>query len=156
MLKQSMQLFVHLGFLMEAAIFIQDDQGMSSLEELHLLTNNNVKTLCKVTHHLGSTVNNPIVPTPQSVLHLQVTNPGIPVAQHAKNYLKLVSYYLMYKENTSRAVTLADITLSNIHQQREHCNLEAAHKDVEPPELTLNWPKSMENLEADFHTAASV
>ena len=41
---------------MEAAVFIQDNQGMGSLEELCLLTDDDVETLCKVTCHPGGTV----------------------------------------------------------------------------------------------------
>ena len=117
---------VHLGFLMEAAIFIQDDHGMGSLEELSLLTDDDVETLCKVTHHPGGTANDPNVPDPQAG-----PQPGHPACQ------KLVSYYLKYREKTSRIATLTDITLSDVHELREHCDWELAHKDVEPPEMMV-------------------
>ena len=133
---------VHLGFSMEAAIL-----GMGSLEELHLLTDDDVKTLCKVTCCSGSTMDNPNQPAPKTGLHAQIANPGIPVAQQAKSNLKLVTYYLKYKEKTSRVVTPASITFSNIHELQEHHDWEAAHKDIKPLELTLNWPRNMENLE---------
>ena len=71
---------------------------MGSIEELCLLTDNDVKTLCKVTCHSGSTVNNPNVPAPQTGPHPQVANPGILVMQHTKNNLKLASYYLKYRK----------------------------------------------------------
>ena len=96
---------VHLGFSMEAAVFIQDDQGMGSLEDICLLTNDDVETLYKVTCCPGSTINNPNVPASQSGPHPQVANLGIPATQHGKNNLKLVSYYLKYREKTSRVVT---------------------------------------------------
>ena len=143
---------VYLGSSMEAATFIQDDQGMGSLEELHLLTNTNVEMLCKGTHCPGSMIDNPSLPAPESGPHPQIANLGILVNQHTEKNLKLVTYYLKYKEKTSRVVTLADITLSNICELREHCNLEAAHKNVEPLELTLNWPRNMENLDEYLHS----
>ena len=57
---------VSLGFLMEAATFIQDDQGMGSLEEIHLLTDDNVETLCKVTCHPRGTIDDPNVHAPET------------------------------------------------------------------------------------------
>ena len=90
---------------MEAATFIQDDQGMGSLEELCLQTDNNVKTLCKVIHHPGGTINDPNVSVPETGPHPQIANLGILVTQCTENNLKLASYYLKYKEKTSRAVT---------------------------------------------------
>ena len=141
---------------MEAAIFKQDDQWMGSLEELCLLTDNDDETLCKVTHHPHSTINNPNVRTPQAGLDPQVTNLGILVTQHAENNLKLASYYLKCRKKTSRIVTPADITLSNVHKLREFHDWELAHKDVEPPELTSNWPRNIENLEEYFCGCLSV
>ena len=92
----------------------------------------------------------------QAGLHPHVANQGILVAQHAENNVKLVSYYLKYRKKTSRSVTLADITLSYVHKLREHHNWELAHKDVELPELTSNWPRNMENMEEYFCGCLSV
>ena len=128
---------------------------MGSLEELHLLTDDDVKTLCTVTHCPSGTIDNSNVPAPQAGLHPQVANLGIMVTQHAKNNLKSASYYLKNRGETSRIVTPADITLSNICTQREHCNWELANKDVELQELTSNWPWNMENWESSS-VAASV
>ena len=126
---------------------------MSSLEELCLLTNDNVETLCKVTCHPGSTINDPNIPTPETGPHSQVANPDILVTQHTE---ELVSYYVKYKEKTSRVVTPEDITLSNVHEPREHHDWEAANQDVELLELTSNWPRNMENLEEYFHSCLGV
>ena len=121
---------------------------MGSLEELCLLTDDDVKTLCKVTHCPGSTNSN--VAAPKAALHPQVANLGILVAQHAKTNLKLASYYLKYRKKTSRIVTPADITLSNACELREYHDWESAHKDVDLPDLTLNWPRNMKNSEEYF------
>ena len=83
----------------------------------------------QVTHCPGSTINDLNMTDPQSGLHPQVANPGIPVTQHTENNPKLVSYYLKYRKKTSRVVTLAHITLSIVHELREHHD-SAAHKDV--------------------------
>ena len=96
------------------------------------------------------------MPAPQAGLHHQVANPGIPVTQCTENNLNLASYYLKYREKTSRVLTLADITLSNIGELREHCDWESAHRDVELPELTSNWPRNMENMEEYFCSCLGV
>ena len=129
---------------------------MGSLEELCLLTDDDVETLCKVTHHAGGTTNDDNLPTPETGLHPQIANLGIPVTQCTKNNLKLATYYLKYKGKTSRVVTLAGITISNICELREHHDWEASHQDVELPELTLNCPRNMENLEEYFCSCLGV
>ena len=113
---------------MEAATFIQDDQGMGSLKELRPLTDDDVETLRKVTHCPGSTIDNPNIQAPGTGTHPQIANLGILVAQCTENNLKLATYYLKYKEKTSRVVTLAGITLNIIQQLQEHHNWEVAHK----------------------------
>ena len=128
---------------------------MGSSGELHLLTNDNVETLCKVTHRPGGTVNNPNVPVPQAGLCPQLAKLGILVAQYTENNLKLASYYLN-REKTSRIATPADSTLIDIHALTEHHDWESAHKDVEPLELTSNWPRNMENLDEYFHSCLGV
>ena len=106
--------------------------------------------------HLGSTINDPNVQASETAMHPQIANLDILVTQHTKNNLKLVNYYLKYKEKTSRVVTQAGITLSNIQELQEHHGWKAAHKDVEPLELTLNWPRNMENLVKYLHSCLSV
>ena len=63
---------VHLGFLMEATVFMQDNQGMGSLEELCLLTDDDIETLFKVTHCPGGTINDPNIPVPQQAHTLRL------------------------------------------------------------------------------------
>ena len=67
---------------------------MGSLEELCLLTDNDVKILCKVTCHPGGTIDDPNLPAPETGLHPQIVDLGNLLTQHAKNNLNLATYYL--------------------------------------------------------------
>ena len=50
---------MRLGFSAKAAGFITDDQGMDTLYELKVLTNDEIESLCKVVWRPGGTVLNP-------------------------------------------------------------------------------------------------
>ena len=48
-----------LGFSAKAAEFITDDQGLGTLDELKLLTNDEIESLCKVVWRPGGPAPNP-------------------------------------------------------------------------------------------------
>ena len=48
-----------LGFSAKAAGFINDGQGMDTLDELKVLTDDEIESLCKVVRLPGGTVPNP-------------------------------------------------------------------------------------------------
>ena len=48
-----------LGFSAKAAGFITNDQGLDTLDELKVLTNDEIEILCKVVPRPGGTVPNP-------------------------------------------------------------------------------------------------
>lgn len=140
------QALVRLGFTNEAAAFIVEDQGMTSLDELRLLSDEDVGVLCKVTRRPGGMMNVPGAVAAAGAVPQQMANPGIPVAQRAENNLKLACYFLRFKERTSRAVTPADITLASVRDLREYQEWEKQYEDPEAPELSKDWPRNMENL----------
>ena len=47
------------GFSAKAAGFITDDQEMDTLDELKVLTNDEIESLCKVVRSPGGTIPNP-------------------------------------------------------------------------------------------------
>ena len=63
-----------LGFLVEAAGFITDEQGLEKLDELKVLTNDDIESLCKVVRRPGGTVPNPNARDPGQPATL--SNPG--------------------------------------------------------------------------------
>jgi hypothetical protein len=134
-----------LGFSAAASTFIVDNQGMDTLDEFKILKDTEVEDLCKVVRRPGGTIPNPnpAVGQPQ-----EIPNPGINVTLRASNNLKLMCYFLRFKERTSRPVTAADITLDNIRALRDHKTWEESHEDVTAPELSFkDWPRTIEALE---------
>ena len=137
-----------LGFSDEARTYITDvdGQGYSELSEFTQLTDEEVENLCKVTRRPGGTIPNPNGGDPGQPD--DIPNPGMAVSLRAENNLKLMCYYLRFKERTSRVVTANDITLANIRALRHHIEWEDTHDDVDPPEINeKDWPKTIEAIE---------
>ena len=79
-----------LGFSAKAAGFITDDQGLDTLDELKVLTNDEIESLCKVVWHPGGIVPNPNAGDPGQPATL--SNPGEKVPLRAELKLKLACY----------------------------------------------------------------
>jgi len=70
---------MRMGFSQQAAVFITDDQDMSSFDKFKLMTDKDVKSLCKVVTRPGGTIANPMAGDanqPQVI-----PNPGLSVSQ---------------------------------------------------------------------------
>ena len=80
--------FTRIRFSVEAAARIVDDQQIDSLEELRLLTDNEVENLCKTIRRPGGTVPNP------AGAGAPVPNPGVGVSTVAENNMKMLCYWL--------------------------------------------------------------
>ena len=134
-----------MGFTQEAADFITDDQDMNDLSEFKLMTDKEVESLCKVVRRPGGTIPNPsaaVAGQPPTI-----PNPGIPVSQHAENNLKLMCFYLRFRDRTSRTLDTALITLENVRNIKYLKEWEEEHKDVEKPEINAkDWPKTIEAI----------
>ena len=150
-----------LGFSNEAANYItsnQNGQGMNSLAEFAVLTDDEVENLCKVVRRPGGMMQNPNAAAPPgadaaaaaaaAAQPAQIPNPGLAVTLRAENNLKLACYFLRYKERTSRAVTADMITLASVRELRPYREWEENHKDVEAPEINAkDWPRTIEAIE---------
>ena len=87
---------MHLGFSDKADGFITDDQGLDTLDELKVLTTDEIESLCKVVRRPGGTVSNPNTGDPGQPATL--SNPGEKVPLREELNLKLVYYYLHFKD----------------------------------------------------------
>ena len=134
-----------MGFTNPAALFITDDQGLDTLSEFAILKDDEVEHLCKVTRRPGGTVANP-----QAAVAGQpptIPNPGIAVSLRAENNLKLMCYFLRYKQRTSRVLAAAEITLDNVRAYHAHKDWEDEHEDTEAPEINpRNWPRTIDAI----------
>lgn len=135
-------MFNRIGFTVAASQVIVDEQGMDSLDEIRLLTDDEIENLCKVIRRPGGTIPGPNPGDPP------VNNPGTPVNLCAENHLKLLAFYLRHQERVSRVVNVANITLETIRTLRELRDFESTYKAPDDPP-TINakdWPKTMENI----------
>ena len=109
---------MRLGFSAKAAGFINDDQGLDTLDELKLLINDEIESLCNIVWRPGGTVYNPNYGDPgqQSTL----SNPGEQVPFQAELNLNLACYYLRFKDRTSHVVGSTEINLITIRAIRNH------------------------------------
>lgn len=137
-----------LDFTDAAALAITDNQGINTIAEFRLLTDDKVTVLCKTIRRPGGTIAN----TNAAILAGQpanIPNPGIPVSLKAENNLMLLCYFLRYKERTSREIAAADIQLEDVRALTTHKEWEENHKkDADPPEIDAkDWSKTMDAIE---------
>ncbi|KAI2490096.1 hypothetical protein MHU86_24492 [Fragilaria crotonensis] len=103
---------VPIGFLEAATQAITDKQGINSLEEIRLLSDDKISNHAKLLCCLGN-------PGQVNTAGDAVPNPGIQVSVRAKANLKLAALYLCHQVRIGMFVTPADVTLKNIHLIRE-------------------------------------
>ncbi len=137
---------VRIGFTEMAAQALVDEQGMDTLEEIKLLTDDEIESLCKVIRRPGGMI--PAPPGGAAGGAAKIPNPGVPVNQRAEGHLKLLAFYLRHQARISRTVTVAQVTLEAIRTVRELREFESTYKN--PDDLpTINakdWPKTMEAI----------
>ena len=139
------QMFERLSFTTATANTIIHDQGIDSLEEVHLLKPSDVETLCKTIRHRGGTIwcGNQDVP-----------NPSISVSALAESNLKIATWYLMHMHSRVQCTrVLADITHDTIHPFREQMHNEANYEPpTELPKIDdRNWAKTIKAMEEYLH-----
>ncbi|KAI2512366.1 hypothetical protein MHU86_2028 [Fragilaria crotonensis] len=137
---------VRIGFSEQAAQALVEDQGIATLEEIRLLSDDEIESLCKVIRRPGGTIPPPAGAAAGAA---QVQNPGVQVNLRAELNLKLLSFYLRHQVRVSRTVAVASVTLDNIRSIRELREFESTYKN--PDDLpTINpkdWPKTMEAID---------
>ena len=102
----------HLGFTNAAAVFITDQQGLDHLDESHLLMDDEVENLIKMTHHPGGTIPNPAPVVAGAPALPLIPNPRVPVSLCPENNLQLMCYLLQHLERTSRTIMSQTITVA--------------------------------------------
>ena len=80
---------------------------MDSLDEFSFLDNKAVETLCQVVRKPGGTIANPRARV--NGQPARIPNPGTNVPLKAQDNLKLLCYWICFKQNTSRKPTAAEI-----------------------------------------------
>ena len=137
-------MYARIGFTAAAAQVIVDEQGLDSLDEVKLLTDDEIESLCKVIRRPGGSI-------PGAAGAAPVANHGTPVNLRAENHLKLLAFYLRHQDRISRQVEVANITLDTIRAIRELREFESSYstpKDTTAPVINAkDWPKTMEAIQ---------
>ena len=120
-------MFVRIGFTNTASQVIINEQGLDSLDEIKLLTDDEIESLCKVIRRPGGTIPGP---NPGDA---PVNNPGTPVNLRAENHLKLLAFFLRHQERVGRVPVAANITLDTIRSLRELRDFELSYKPPDDP-----------------------
>jgi hypothetical protein len=136
--------YIRLGLVGAAATFITEDQAIDNLDELRLLKDDEIETLCKVICRPGGTIVNPGAVAGQPAV---ISNPGNQVPLRAEKNLKLASYWLRHSVRVSRPRAVADLTLENVRSIIELKDTEEANKPPEAPTISSkDWPRTMESI----------
>jgi hypothetical protein len=132
-----------IGFLEAVTQAFTDEQGIDSLEEIRLLSDDEISNLAKLLRRPGG-----VVPGQVNAAGNAVPNPGIQVNARAETNLKLVAFYLRHQVRIGRTVTPADVTLENIRSIRELRDYEGTWKasNDTPVINAKDWPKTMEAI----------
>ena len=135
------QAFVRLGFTQQGAVAVVNEQGIATLEELGLLTENEIEGLCKTIRRPGGTM----VGQGQG----NVPNPGTAVSLRAETNMKLAAYWLKFRIKTSRVTQPGDIDLPAVRSIRGLRDWEDNHSALEAADNIINvkdWPRTMEAI----------
>ena len=136
-----------IGFTGAAAHTLVEEQGIDNLEEVRLLTNNEIESICKVIRRPGGNLPLTAGALPGAA---PVPNAGVQVNQRAEGHLKLLAFYLHHQTRVSRNVTVPDNTLEAIRSVRELREFESMYKEPDDLVPTINakdWPKTMEAID---------
>ena len=101
-----------LGWSGTAQGMIVVGQQIDSLDELTLLTDDDVENLCKVIRRPGGTIENPNAD--EDGQQDRIPSTGTQISQRAETNLKLSCYYLRHQTKISRKVDAGGITIENV------------------------------------------
>ena len=149
---------VRMGTTAEVANEITATQGIDTIEELRILTDDEAETLCHAIRCPGGLMPNPAFNAAGGAatavaagIPAQITHTGHVISARAENNIKLSAYFLQFKERTSRAPDAANITLANVRSLLDHMKWEETQDDVDAPTLDeKDWPHTIEAIEEWF------
>lgn len=136
-----------IGLSPEAAVEFTDNQGMDTLNEFALLTDKEVTRLFEIARKPGG-----VKPNPDYVeggeMPAEIPNPGVNASAKACNNVMAMCFYIRYKNQTSRPVTAADITIDEIRKYRELKVWREKHEEPEMPKIqNKDWPSTFDAIE---------
>ena len=132
-INQIKRALVRLGFSQDASVVVTGREGIDTLDEFRILSDQEVENLCRVIRKPGG------------------GEDGNAVALRAKNNLKLACFLLKYKHYTSRTITADQITLDSVRELRAFKAWTTDHEAPKQVEMEFNhktnWPTTIEAME---------
>ena len=147
------QLFQRMMFTQEASAALTDQQGLNSLGELRMLTDDECTTICKTLKRPGGTIDDGHGNA--------INNPGHSVSLVAEKNLKLAVYYLKHQERCSTVAIYANVTLDNVRALKSLYDLEKSYSkpnDPDPEKIinTRDWTKTMDAIDEHLESVLGV
>jgi hypothetical protein len=139
-------LYTRMGFSVAAAQSMVDEQGLTSLDDIKVLTDQRVEALCKVICRPGGREAN-VAPGDPGAANL-----GIQVSLKAENNLMLAAYWLRHQDRVSRVPNPANVTLESVRSLAALREADIAYrKDMDTTKVpsidAKDWPKTIEAIE---------
>ena len=135
-----------MDFSVPARNFLTADDGgqLTTIEHFARLKDGDVKVTLKLLNRPGGLVLN--------ATGLQVPNPGIPVSITAGTNLKMMCYFLRFKEKTSRPYTAAMVQTLALARLRAYKDWEDGYENPAIPEFNLtghrvDWVKQIKKID---------
>ena len=126
-------LFERLGFFNLASAQVINTQSIDSLEELGLLTDNEVESPCKIVYSPGGEIPNPN--TEGAGQPVRISSPGHAASMVAVKNCKLTTYDVCHCNQTMRHVTTGNFTLERCCEVRFLRTQEKNFKDPDASEV---------------------
>ena len=128
-----------IGFTPQASTYIVDTQGFIETTDYMNLTDDEASNLCKITRRPGGA----------DAANPGNANQGFAVSLKAENNLKLMCYFLRYRERTSRPAAFNDVQLPDLTRCLSQARAEKDHEDPSDPEVPMkgNWTRTIEVVE---------
>jgi hypothetical protein len=142
------QVLVLMGCSVAVATAITDE-GHNDFDELSILTDDDIDDLCKSIRRPGGTVPGPLLAGGGA--GPMIPNPGNAITMRARSNLKLLCYYLRFKQRCSEPFVAPQMTLIAVRALRAQLEQEEAHVDPKAPAITGDdWPKTLDTLREYF------
>jgi hypothetical protein len=131
-------------------------QGLTSIDEVKELTDDDIKEICKIIRKPGGTIPNPAFgPGMAAGIPEVLANPGIPISFMQEKRLKLFAYYLRHLDRIQCPFQATHATIAHLNQmailkEREE---EEEDEDIKVPtklEAVTKVHKMIEDLEDYF------
>ena len=150
-------LFTRFSFSPDAARYCITGQKLSTIDSVLVLDEHQVEQICKACRKPGGLIPNPDYvsltdPTARAAFTgpTTITNPGMPISIKEEANLKLVSFFLKFKQMTSRPVTPTQVTTTLVNELQHYKKEIEKHENPLPETAPALTAKKIFDFFSDF------